>query len=598
MKKILFLFIFITCQIFVFAQDERLAQQYFNNGEFEKSAELYDKLYKQNANSHYFNQLYASLLNINKYEEAEKIIKKRIKDFPREVDLYVRYGTLFEKQNLMPKAEEQYKKAIENLTNNGSLIHQLANDFLGAAKYDYAIQAYQKGTKLVKIDNYFAYEIANIYRLKGDTQDMIDQYLYSIAEIPERLPNVQALLQRYLNPSDFDLLQKLLYERIQKDENNTNYVELLVWVFTQKKDYAAAFKQVKALDRRLKENGSRIYKLAQEAYMENEYDAAIEAFSYIVQEKGNTCPYYVEAKGSLLDCKRTRITTGFKYTKEDLKSLEQDYESFLSEFGKNRNSIEIIKELAYLEAYYMHDLNKAISLLNEAINMPNLPPVKLSELKLDLGDYYLMSGDMWESTLLYSQVDKAMKDEPIAELARYKNAKLSYYKGDFEWAQAQLEILKGATSELISNDAIDVNVFIMENLNLDTSTTAMSKFAQADLLRFQNKFEESILLMDSIVVQFPKHELEDNVYYAKGQIYLQKRDIPQALSFFEKLVKEKKESILVDNALFIMAETYEHQLKDPKKAMELYQQIIVDHSSSTFVIEARKRYRRLRGDNV
>jgi tetratricopeptide (TPR) repeat protein len=278
--------------------------------------------------------------------------------------------------------------------------------------------------------------------------------------------------------------------------------------------------------------------------------------------------------------------------------LEKEYESFLEEFGKSKKTAIIMQELAQLEAFYLNNFPKSIKIMEELIAIPMLDRNLMADSKIKLGDYYLMLGEIWEASLLYSQVDKEMKDAPLGEMARYKNAKLSYYKSDFDWAQDQLDVLKGSTSELISNDAIDVSVFIMEHYNLDTGATNMRFFAEADLLIFQNRFDEAFQKMDSLLEKSPTHGLGDDVYLAKSKIFIQKRQFDKAIELLEKIVAEYKDGILSDNALFKMAEIQETEFKNKVKAMELYEKILMDYSGSTYTVEARKRFRKLRGDGV
>lgn len=54
--------------------------------------------------------------------------------------------------------------------------------------------------------------------------------------------------------------------------------------------------------------------------------------------------------------------------------------------------------------------------------------------------------------------------------------------------------------------------------------------------------------------------------------------------------------ILADDAFFTIAEIYERQLMDKNKAMEQYQNLMVQFPGSVYVAEARKRFRELRGD--
>ena len=583
------------------AQKARLCLEYYKSGEFEKAAECFKDIHERDrAQDFYYERYLGCLMELENYEEADKVVKKAIKAAPEKVERYVDYGTIFERQGKQEDANEQYEKAIKLLPAGQQQILKLSNSFAQRKQYDYAIETFDKGEKLLKEKNLFAYEKGNVYRLKGDAPNMVSCYLDALIFLPNRMTNIQAFFQRYLPEltGSYEELKKQLFARNQKEPNNSLYPELLIWVFMQEGDYESAFLQAKALDKRLNDNGSRIYKLAETAVNEKEYDAAIIAFEYITKEKGPSCIYYVDAKQRLLNTKRTRLTMGYAYTQEDLTQLEAEYLSFLDEFGRSRKTSAIMQELADLEALYLNDLEKAVKIMEEVIAIPLMQRNDLAEAKLKLGDLYLMKSEIWEATLLYSQVDKEMKDAPLGEMARYKNAKLSYYKGDFEWAQDQLDVLKGSTSELISNDAIDVSVFIMEHYNLDTTARTMRLFAEADLLIFQNRFEEAFHQMDSINILYKGHGLGDDVLMAKAKVYIKKRQFETAIEQMEQILEKFPDGILVDNALFKMAELYEEQLKNPEKAMQLYEKILMDHMGSTFTVEARKRFRRLRGDGV
>jgi len=598
------IFILLISTLFVAAQlnaqTASLARKYFRDGEFEKAASLYKELHERNrANDYYFDRYFVTLLELDDYKTAEKMVKKAIKASPDKVERYVNYGIVFERQSKRDKANEQYDKAVKLLPKNQVQIVRLANAFVKNKNFDYAINTYERGTKLMKVKNMFAYEKGGVYRQKGDIPNMIASYLDCLEYLPNRLTNVQAFFQRELSPNDgFDELKKQLYERIQQSPDLSIYPEMMIWVHMQQGDFSAALRQAKALDKRLNENGTRIYRLAQTAIREKDYDAGIAAYEYIINDKGIDCPFYIDAKQKVLAAKRERLIDGYAFTDEQLKELEGEYEAFLDEFGRSYNTAVIMRELAELEAFYLNDLDKAIATLNEVIEMPRLSRIAKNQAKIELGDYYLMLGEVWESTLLYSQVDKEMRDAPLGEVARFKNAKLSYYRGDFEWSQDQLDVLKGSTSELISNDAIDLSVFIMDHHALDTTERPMRLFAKADLLMFQNKHEESIQVMDSLTMLFNEHGLNDDILFVKAKIAVKKRNYQEAVELLEQIPQKDKESILVDNALFKMAEIYEKRLDNPKKAMELYEKILFDHPGSLFTVDARKRFRRLRGDGV
>ena len=393
----------------------------------------------------------------------------------------------------------------------------------------------------------------------------------------------------------FDELETQLYERIQQDADKEFFNELLIWMYVQQKDFESAFLQAKALDKRNKEDGTRIIELARLAVNEEYFDDAILAYEYVI-DKGENEYYYFIAKSEVLNTRKQKLSSRFDYTEEDVLSLKGDYLDFLDVYGFSINTATTIRELSHLEAFFLHNTDSAISLSERLIKMPNLQPKTLNETKLDLGDFYTLDGDVWEATLLYAQVDKSEKDSPLGEMARFKNAKLSYYKGEFEWAQAQLNVLKGSTSELIANDALQLSIFIMDNLGLDTTSVPMLMFARADLQIFQNDLDAAVSTLDSITYIFPGHALDDDILFAKAKINLKQRNFSDAKMNLQRIIDHHGDDLLGDDATFHLARLCEKQLELTETAMELYKSLIINYKDSVLVVDARKRFRFLRGD--
>ena len=598
MKKLLLTLLYsLILAVVVIAQDSRLAQQYFQNGEYEKAAVLFEQLYESNQQNDYFFERYMDcLLALEKYDIGEKAIKKQQKRDPKNLSLYVSMGRLYEQQFKEKEAEQQYQTAIAQLSKDHFNIVRLANAFINVSKYDYAIATYEKGTELLKDKTAFSYYLGDLYRRKGDTPRMIDNFLNSMVSTPDRMATLQTIFQRHFAADDYKELQRQLYARLQQEDNALANTELLAWSFVQQQDYKGALRQLRALDKRLNENGARVFQLAQVAAAAKDYDATIAAYEYIVEEKGRNSAFYLDAKREALRNRRLKLTEGFAYTEAELITLNNLYEGFLGEFGRSRMTAAIIAEQAELQALYLNNLDKAIQLLSEVIEFPNTDPLVIANAKLSLGDYYLMQGEIWDATLFYSQVDKAYKEDALGNEARFRNARLAYYDGDFQWAQAQFDILKASTSKFISNDAIDLSVFIMDNLGLDSTAEALTLYAQADLLIFQHRFTEAFEKLDALLKQFPAHSLEDDVLYLKATIYNKKREYVQQAALLQRIMEGYPEEIKADNALFELAALYETHLNEPEKARELYEKLFVDYSGSTFAVEARKRFRLLRGD--
>jgi tetratricopeptide (TPR) repeat protein len=264
--------------------------------------------------------------------------------------------------------------------------------------------------------------------------------------------------------------------------------------------------------------------------------------------------------------------------------------------GIDNNTVEALRSKALLHAFYLDEHEKAIQILEEIIKIPRVSKSLIDQSKLDLGDIYLLIGEPWESTLLYSQVEKASKETPNGYEAKLKNAKLSYYKGEFALAQSHLDILKNATTREIANDAMALSLLIKDNTLLDSNDVAMKRFADIDLLIFQNKKDEALQALDQLLLDYPNHTLVDEILWKSANIELEIGNFELALEKLQKIVDMFGSDILGDDAYFLEGKIYETQLKENERAMEIYQDFLVRYPGSNYAAEARKRFRSLRGD--
>lgn len=594
------LFTFISFSLFAqINEDEALARQYFRNEEFDKALVLYEKLFNKNpANEEYYSNYFNTLLAIKDFSKAEKLVRKQIKKLPHKTKYRVDLGKVFQAQSQSEKAEKEFDEAINLLTPDEMEINSLANSFSAIHEYDFAIKTFLKAQKLFKDEYFYAYELAVLHQATGDVEKMVSSYLDFVTVNPSQIQLVKNEIQEMMeSEKKYKEFQSQMYKRVQKNPDDILFSDLLIWSFLQKKDYENAFIQTRALDKRYKMEGAKILNLAFDAKEDGEYYAAVKCYQYIL-DLGKNNRYYLMAKSGILDCKRLKILDATDVSQEELLNVEKEYLAFINEYGKNGGTANTTRDLANLYAFHFHDLNKAISLLEEIINSPSVEKTLLAYCKLELGDYYLMSGDVWEPVLLYGQVDKEFRNGEIGEEARFRNTKLSYYKGEFEWAKAQANVLKASTSRLIANDALDLSIFIQENLGVDSNLAPMELFTKADLLIFQNKNDEATKILDSLQTEYPIHELGDDILFAKAKIFLNKKKYSEASMVLQKLVNEFPQDILADDALFQLAEMNEKKLNDNEKAKLYYEKIITDYIGSLFVVEARKRFRKLRGDTI
>ncbi|MDG1380936.1 MAG: tetratricopeptide repeat protein, partial [Flavobacteriales bacterium] len=376
---------------------------------------------------------------------------------------------------------------------------------------------------------------------------------------------------------------------------DTVFLELLVWVFNQQRDFMSAIPHVRALDERKNEGGKRLMELAEVAAKNKDLETAYDCYA-LVSSKGQSSPRYAEARQAMLGVRTTQVTETFPLDTATALDLSDQYRITLMDLGESPKTAGLMADWATLLAFHLNQADAAEDILNKAVSMPGLPLERRSQFKLALGDILVFQDDVWGASLLFSQVDLDHKEGVLGQQAKFKNARVSYYTGDFNWAQAQLDILKASTSKLISNDAIDLSLLITDNFNMDTLTAPMEMFARADLLRYRNQRTAALTTLDSLVLRFPGHTLEDEILLIRAEIAVQRGNFNDALVHYEDILDLYAMDILADDALYGMASLHDNQLNDAQTAQSLYERLLTEFPGSLFVVEARKRFRTLRGD--
>jgi tetratricopeptide (TPR) repeat protein len=435
----------------------------------------------------------------------------------------------------------------------------------------------------------------------GNYEGMLASFLDLLVISPNYIQTVQNSISRNLNTQEDDknaeMVRTALLRQSQKYPNDPIFVEMLIWHFGQRKEFASAFVQANALDKRQGENGFRLMDLGRMAVSNGDYTTGRKAYQAVL-DKGPANDYYITARTELLQVMREEILNKPGYTKEQILELQNAYQSAINDMGKGAQTAILMKELGHINAFYLNDIAGSIAVLEEAVDLPGLYPAVHAMIKLELGDVLLFKGEIWDASLLYSQVELDFKEDVLGHEAKFRNARISYYTGDFQWAQAQLDVLKASTSKLISNDAIDLSLLITDNLALDTITEPMLLFAQADLLAFQNRYNEAFIKLDSITTVYPGHSLTDEILLLKGDVFAEQMKYDEAVAAYQQVIDLHFDDILADDALFNLAGLKETVYANPEEAMQLYERIMVEYPGSLYVIEARKRFRTLRGDDV
>jgi len=591
MRSSIFIFICLS-SLLVFSQntEEKLAAQFFENQEFEKAADLYKKLYKENSSSIYIYENYLNtLLALEEQKAAEKLVEKQIKKHPERLNTLVDLGYVYLKFDEKERAEKYYEKLAKDYVGDRNSVMILAQAMQRRRMPERAVSLYEQAIKKHGALAFYT-QLLSGYRQLNEKKKLTD-FALEVLNVEETTFDfvIRSLETVYQDEASSRYLQQQTLLKSQQNVRTQVYDELLLEVFIQQKKYSSALRQVIALDKRNKQQGSRVLEMAKLALDNSKYDVSIKAYDYVVG-LGNISPNFLLAEEGMINALYLKTTQSLKTDPAEIDSLIAKIQYFVESNGKDYRMASSLYRLAKLQIFYNDNVGAGINILEEIIKTPRLKAGFIADSKLLLGDAYLMVNNIWDAKLMYGQVDKQFKEDARGQEAKFKNAKLSYYTGDFDWAKSQLDILKTATTQLISNNAIELSLLIQDNTGLDSTEDAMKEYAQADFLLYQNKIEKCTEILNLMPFKYPNHALNDEIFFLKARVQEKLGNYEEANKLYTSIYSKFSEDILADNALYRSAVITLQVFDDRLKAQDLFEQLLLDYNSSLYATEARKIY--------
>ena len=587
-KNLLILILFFS--LWANAQNEQLANNYFDRGDFEKALLSYEDLLKnQIGNFNYFQRIIECYQQLQQYDKAQKAIEVQLDKF-KQNQLLVELGYNFQLQKDQEKANKYYNQAIDKIKKNANEVYGIAYVFERKALVDYELLAYK--TALEKDPKMsFNFQMATLYGQQGNTDLMIETFLQESFQNPQNLPLIQNQLSRFMmedmDANFNDSLKKALLLRAQKTQD-IFWNDFLSWLFIQQKEYGKAFIQQKAIYKRNPDSFANIVNLGQMAIDDNDQDSATEILNFVLQNTRDL-DLLIQSNSYLIEMKIDHAT------EKDYPTITAELDKLIKEFGVSPYTLSLLKLEADFNAFHLNNSEKAKAILKSAMEMP-INRSQLAEVKMELADILLFEEKFNQALIYYSQIDEDMSGDVIGQEASLKTAKTSYFKTDFEWASHQLKVLKSASSQLIANDALDLFLLVSDNTVEDSLQVALKKFARADFLLYQNKKTAALAGFQLILKEHKGEDIEPVTLLRIGKIYEKMGDFANALANYDAIITKHKDCIYIDEALYFSAEIYNLQLKDSEKAKLLYEEMLTKHEDSIFYVDSRNKYRKLRGD--
>ena len=589
MKK-LFLHISLFFSLVCFSQNEQLAQYYYDKADFEKAKISYEELLKEiPQNSQYFLRTIDCYQQLQQFDIAEKVILQRLDKY-KQGSLLVELGYNFQLQKNDAKAKNYYDQALERIKKNPNEVYGISSSFERKVLLDYALKSYQTAIEMEPNFN-FNYQMGLLYGQLGNIEMMIATFLDEAYENPQNSIRIQNQFVRFMvdegDAAFSGILRKALILRTQKNQD-IFWNHYLSWFYVQQKEFEKAFIQEKAIYKRNPESLSNIINLAQLAIEEENQEAAKEILGFVL-ENTKDLELLIQANSYLMEMKIE------KATEKDFASINTELGNLLRQFEISPFTLSLQLIQAHFVAFNLKKPEEAKAIIKKALEM-KLNDYDAAKAKMELADILLFEEKFNQALLYYSQIELDLKNDVVAHEASLKAAKTSYFKTDFVWALKQFKELKAANTQLIANDALEYFLLINDNTVADSTQSALEQFAKGDYLLYQNRNQEAIAQFQSVLQKYKGQQIEGVTLFRLGKIYEKLGDFTLALSQYQAITDHHSDGIYIDEALFFSAEIYSKELKQPEKAKPLYEKILFGHEDSIYFVEARKKFRQLRGD--
>jgi TolA-binding protein len=574
--------------------DERLAIQFYESNEFEKAESLFKKLYKQRSRSALVYEYYLNtLIALKKGKDAERLVETHLKKTPENIGLRVDLGMVYDRFNKNEKAKNYFNKTIKSTSSSIYEIKSLANGFRRRGYLDEAIKVYDVGIKKYGTSTFYI-DLIYTYRIGLKTKELANFSIHLITEDPEKYSYVVQNLNVVFDDSlSTSYLQNKTLSYLQKKPNSVVLSLLFVECCVQQKQFNLALRQIISVDRLEAAGGKRVLGFAHLCVQNKAFTVAEDAFSYVVN-LGESNLYYIDGQSGLINTLFVQTTLDINPNKEKINELTTKIQKFIDQEGVSYKTAQSIFRLAEINVFYLDKTAVAVALLLKLLKTPRLKGSFVAKTKLLIGDCYLMLNNIWDARLMYGQVEKQFKEDALGQEARFKSAQLSYYIGDFDWAKNQLDILKTATTQLISNNALELSLLIQDNTGLDSTDNAMKEYASVEFLLYQNKISKCKETLNLLPFKYPNHSLNDEILYLKAQVQEKLGNYVAANQIYESVYKNYSTDLLADNALYRSAMINLQVLKNKAVAVQLFEKIILEYSSSLYVSRARDFYYQLK----
>lgn len=588
--------------------DVQLAEALYQSGNYDKAAELYEKLYQRDPNSlFYVERLRECWSELRQYDKLIPFLQKEIarQRAPHAaIPLKVHLAQCYKDQRENAKASETLRSISDLLTTQTD--YALAIQELRLSKFfepmlSLAREARSKFGK----ESLFAEEAADAYVFLGNYRAATEEYLKLLRDDFPNYSKVQSQVMSYASKSSPAALSETLaiLEQARNSFQTASLPrqllsQLLTQLYIEAENYDGALSEAMYRDGVTRTRGAQLYAFASQMLQKRQFAVARKAFQIIIANNADAT-FVQRAKiglASVLEKEAETLSGAPRRAK--LEEALAAYREYEQTYPNSPNMPEVYLAWANLEYALLENPAAAAQTAKKLLSRfyesqpARSAEVLLAKIQLAQGDFNGL-----ESTL------QKLASHPNASLD--VRAEAAYLLAVTQFLEdkplASLQTLGQIDAERdAANDALELRLLLIEAI-ADTAKNpqamnALSEYAAAKRALAQRKYDEAASCFADWLNKYPASPLADNALYERATILLSTTPLAAAEGY-EKLLQLYPKSFYADKALFRLGELYESDRKDPAKAIDCYERLLRDYPRSFHLRQARERLRKLKSSS-
>jgi tetratricopeptide (TPR) repeat protein len=584
------------------AQEKKPEDKYFlavnfeQNNELEKAKEIYlDLLKTEPANYNFFSAVNRVCVRLKEYDRSIKIIEERLKANPADYNLYGLLGNTYYAKGEIEKAGKEWEKGLAVQPKSIPQYRAIAGYAVQNKAYEKAIEYYLMGEKTLRNNEIFVNEIFNLCMVQFKFEEAAVKLCELLLTQPEYIAIGKSAMYSYMSRTDVhDKFIEIASKYLAKS-GKTVFKEMLAFIYQLKGESGKAFELIKEIEAGNKTNGSAIHNFAQECFANRNYEAASQAFKYIIENYSESPflmqarVYYPQALESLAG-ERGISNSGWKlYSLRDTagtgeyNSVIKAYEENVRLYPKSEIQNEALLKIGLIQKEILSQNETAEKTLNQIVkNNTNSQSFIAATEKL--AELNLLKNGFSEAEKLCNKIIQApFADSLSKRKAHFLLGKNYYWQGDFNKALDQFKEIIYDYSNDLSNDAIEISAIVNSSKK---DSLLLLDYAKADFLLFKKNFRPALELLQK-TAQSENQILNDAAKYRWAMVMAALNSNPEALKILEE-ISSSDNSNYADNAYFSAGNIYYFELKDFRSAKEKFEKLLEIFPGSILTDKARE----------